>query len=145
MEGISLLEYIDAYDHTRGTIHPHPEGWGLLYPLTPRVKLDRALLITEELDHIDHNGLNNTIDNLRIVTHQQNSMNRRKRNTNTSSHYKNVYWAKDRSKWRADIMLNGKHIHLGQFSVETDAARAVDAAAKLYFGEYANLNFPETP
>jgi hypothetical protein len=22
----------------RGTIHPQPEGWGLLYPLTPRVK-----------------------------------------------------------------------------------------------------------
>jgi hypothetical protein len=38
----------------RGTIHPHPEGWGLLYPLTPRVKWLRGDAISEAIDIYFH-------------------------------------------------------------------------------------------
>jgi hypothetical protein len=106
--------------------------------------LNRTLLKTEEIDHINYDGLRNTTDNLRIATHQQNMMNRRKPNINAASQYKGVTWHKKSSKWQAQIRKNGKHIHLGLFLTDKDAAQAADTAAKLYFGEYANLNFPET-
>ena len=40
---IDLSGYIGIGDSNsaRGTIHPHPEGCGLLYPLTPRDKISR--------------------------------------------------------------------------------------------------------
>jgi hypothetical protein len=106
-------------------------------------KLGRPLLRTEEIDHINHDGLKNTLDNLRITTHSQNIMNSRKQGTHTSSQYQGVTWNKDRSKWFAQIRKNGKPIYLGLFANEDDAAHIVDAAKKIYHGKYAHLNFPE--
>jgi hypothetical protein len=105
--------------------------------------LNRPLLRTEQIDHINNDGLKNTLDNLRIATNQQNCTNCRKRNVITYSHYKGVTWYKDRSKWVAQIQRDGKNMYLGGFVIESDAAHAYDAAAKLYFGEYTNLNFKE--
>ena len=117
-----------------------------------KIKMHRFIkpcTIGMSIDHIkSFNGipksLNNLEVNLREVTHQQNMMNRRKPNINAASQYKGVTWHKKSSKWQAQIRKNGKHIHLGLFLTDKDAAQAADTAAKLYFGEYANLNFPET-
>ena len=125
------------------TIHSHEKtSVILMHRIIMEIKLGKPLLKTEELDHIDHNGLNNMISNLRITTRSQNAMNQRKRNMDTHSKYKGVTWHKNHSKWYAQIQINGKLKYLGLFIIEEDAARAFDDAAKLYFGEYANLNFP---
>ena len=76
-----------------------------------------------EVDHVNHNGLDNQRSNLRLATRSQNMRNSRKRK-GTSSRYKGVYWQKDRSAWRAQAYLNGKLIYLGTFRDEDDAARA---------------------
>lgn len=96
------------------------------------------------IDHIDGNGLNNTRGNLRICTQQENMRNRRL-NSNSTSGYKGVSWYKDRAKWHAQIVVNGKYHHLGHFITAEEAARAYDAAAIELHGEFARLNFEVEP
>jgi hypothetical protein len=106
------------------------------------------------VDHIDGDGLNNQRVNLRICTLQQNLQNQRRAWNKTGSSYKGVFFIKrnyhghyckkeaDRLKYRAIIWCGGKHITLGSYKTEIEAALAYDAAALKYFGEYARLNFP---
>lgn len=105
--------------------------------------LHRLILDSPDLfiDHINHIGLDNRKSNLRVVTNQENQMNR-KPNKNSSSKYKSVYWHKRKSKWYVQIRFNSKRIHIGYFDNEVQAALAYDAKAMELFGEYAKLNFP---
>lgn len=95
-----------------------------------------------EVDHVDHNGLNNRKSNLRISTHKQNLMNQNKQK-GTSSIYKGVCWVKSKNKWCAYIKTNQKRQHLGYFLSEIEAAKAYDKKAQELFGEFSCLNFPE--
>jgi hypothetical protein len=88
-----------------------------------------------EVDHIDHNGLNNQKSNLRNCTRRQNGKNIRPRNN-----YLGVYFNTE-GYISAKIYNDGKSIHLGYFKTEIDAAKARDDASKKYFGEFAHLNF----
>ena len=76
------------------------------------------------IDHKNHDKTDNTDENLRVVTNQQNQF-----NTNA----KGYYWNKQLSKWQACIGLNGKNIHLGIFEKEEDAAAAyLEAKERLH-------------
>jgi hypothetical protein len=88
-----------------------------------------------DLDHRDGNGLNNRLENLRPATRKENGRNRRARLT-CSSTYKGVQRDK-RGKWRTFI----QGFHIGYFTLECEAAKAYDAAAKLLYGEFARMNF----
>jgi len=93
------------------------------------------------VDHSDRNCLNFRRINLRIVTHQQNCMNR-KHLKNCSSQYKGVSKTSS-GKWRSQISKSGKLYRLGEFKSEKTAAYHYDTKAKELFGEFAVLNFPE--
>lgn len=92
-----------------------------------------------EVDHKDLDGLNNTRDNLRIATHQENQHNRPMQTNNTSG-YKGVHFHKKTQKWTAQIRFNGALIHLGSFTSPERAALAYNVAAQKYHGEFARLN-----
>ena len=79
---------------------------------------------TEPIDHINGNRLNNATDNLRIVTNQQNNWNQTKA--------KGYYWYEQTNKWKAQIQVNGKQIHIGYFEQEGDARQAYLDAKLLY-------------
>jgi hypothetical protein len=78
----------------------------------------------DDIDHIDGNTLNNSANNLRIVSNQQNCFNRTKA--------KGYSLYKRNNKWRSHIVLNGKKIHLGLFKNENDAREAYLNAKRIY-------------
>ena len=100
-----------------------------------------------EVDHIDHNPLNNTRSNLRICTRGQNGANTTKmaakNGTPTTSRYKGVHFVGGPNPWNVGIVINRTRRHLGQFSDERVAGLAYDKAARKLFGGYACLNFPD--
>ena len=95
-----------------------------------------------QVDHINHDPLDNRRCNLRLCTQAQNSANRRKLKT-WSSRFKGVYWRSGQDKWVALIRAHNKRIFLGHHDSEEAAAMMYDAAALREFGEFACLNFPE--
>jgi len=93
--------------------------------------------------HKDSNGINNTKENLQIITLAENSRCSRKTKKLTTSKYKGVAFITSRKKWQSRIIYNGKNIFLGYYKNEDDAARAYDEAAKKHHGEFAVLNFEQ--
>ena len=91
------------------------------------------------VDHINNNKYDNRKENLRIVTVQQNAMNKSSAKNSTSKY---IGVSRSRKKWSAKISVEKKNLNLGVFDNEEDAARARDIATIKYYGEYGNLNFP---
>ena len=98
-----------------------------------------------EIDHANHNGLDNRRSNIRFVTRTQNHSNRRKK-PECSSRFKGVIYQRNRDKlrkrWRAVIRIpsEGRLRHLGYFETEIEAAEAYNSAAFQYYGEFVLLN-----
>jgi len=67
------------------------------------------------IDHYNRKRDDNRIENLHVVNCQQNHFNKGA---------KGYSWHKNRNKWRAQIMLNGKTIHIGYFDTEEKAHNA---------------------
>ncbi len=102
-------------------------------------RLSRFIMNAPEgvyVDHIHGNKLDNRKSELRFATHTQNLWNRGKTRKNTSG-FKGVLWDKRKSKWRAEITVSGKLIHLGYFDDIVEAAEVREAGSKKYHGEFA--------
>lgn len=82
-----------------------------------------------EVDHVDRDRANNRMSNLRWVTHQANSCNRKLHRNNTSG-FKGVELCKPSGKWKASARINYEAIHLGCFTNKIDAALCYDAFAE---------------
>ena len=90
-----------------------------------------------QIDHINGDKLDNSFGNLRVATHAQNNMNQRL-SRNNSSGVKGVIWHKSEGRWCAQLMKDGKRVHIGLFEDIGEAEFAVrEARAKLH-GEFAN-------
>lgn len=94
-----------------------------------------------QVDHVNGDTLDNRRENLRCATKDQNQQNRRKTGR-ASSQWKGVWRHHQNETWCAEIKVNKEKIGLGSFKSEEAAARAYDAAARRWFGEFARLNFP---
>jgi len=75
------------------------------------------------VDHINRDGCDNRIENLREVTAREQSANTGIGKANTSG-VKGVSFLKDRGKWRASININGRKTNLGTFFDISDAISA---------------------
>jgi hypothetical protein len=109
--------------------------------------LHRAIMKPSDglvVDHRNGNTLDNRRANLRLATKRQNTCNMRVNKEGCSSRFRGVSWNKCAKKWQARISFEMKRIYLGLYGTEVEAAKAYDEAAKIYNGEFARLNFPET-
>ena len=107
-----------------------------------RVWMHRFLMLalpSEEIDHINGNGLDNRKANLRRCSHKENCQNNHRRLSKYG--YRGI--AFNGVNYRAYIKVDGKNLHLGTAPTPEEAAKLYDSAAKNYFGVFANLNFKE--
>lgn len=88
-----------------------------------------------DVDHINGDPLDNRRANLRVATRAQNVRN--KGGTPGRALPRGVVRQSKRA-YRAQIMFNRKHIHLGSFPTVEAAHEARLAAEILYFGEFAH-------
>ena len=104
------------------------------------IHMHRVIMNTPKhlpIDHISGDGLDNRKKNLRLCTHQENHFNIRNAHKNNKLGIKGITWYKTRKKFRAQIMINKKAIHLGYFNVMGDADSAYRKAEEKYFREFA--------
>lgn len=94
------------------------------------------------VDHIDGNGLNNQKSNLRVCTFAENRRNTQSRRIATGG-IKGAIQRSGSKTWASTITFQGKSFYLGRFPTMEEAARAYDAAARNFFGEFARLNYPD--
>ena len=106
------------------------------------ILMHRILMKTPDnlqVDHKDRDGLNNQKYNIRNCTHVQNLHNQKKKGK--LNKYKGVYVI-NKNNIIAVITLNYKQVWRKRFKTEEEAAREYDKMASVYFGEFAELNFP---
>lgn len=96
-----------------GVVYMHREIMGVL-------DAGRAVMV----DHIDHDGLNNTRINLRLCTHAQNARNHRVKD----DYLKKPGVSFEKSAWVARIRHQGRQLYLGSFTTEREAGIAYEAA-----------------
>ncbi len=88
-----------------------------------------------QVDHIDGNIYNNSPENLRIATHQQNQCNRLVRADKKSKLPKGIF--RQSEKYFARITHDNHTKHLGTFIYIEDAIDAYEKAAEKYQGKFA--------
>lgn len=91
----------------------HQFGWYFIHNSFPKC-----------IDHINGIRNDNKLNNLRGITNQENLFNNKEA--------KGFYFNKRENKFRANIVLNKKSIHLGYFNTEEEARQAYLNAKEIY-------------
>ena len=102
------------------------------------ILLHRLIALTPaglSTDHANGNPLDNRRCNLRVCTRSQNLHNRAVSKNKTSCAYKGVY--KQRDRWRVQIRINGKKIHVGMYDTPEDARDAYLKEEIRAYGEFS--------
>lgn len=91
----------------------------------------------KQIDHINGNGSDNRIANLRLATMNENQFNKKLAKNNTSG-VKGITWDKYKKKWKAYIGFNNKLISLGYYETIEMAKDKLYKARIKYHKNYAN-------
>lgn len=109
-------------------------------PIYETSLLHRLIMgITDTYTLVDHKNLNtldNRRENLRITNKSENSKNRRIKNSNNKSGYRNV--CKIGKHWRIQLQINGKNnLFKEKFDNPKDAGKFAESMRQIYYGEFA--------
>jgi len=89
------------------------------------------------IDHINGDGFDNRIENLREVNNVQNRYNSRLYSTSKSG-VKNVYWQRNCKKWTVTITINGERKNFGYYIDLEEAKKVAISMRNKYLKEFAN-------
>ena len=128
------LKIMDQYKGTWGSSYDHcTNGFYISMNVTINKKIQKLYLHriimnctdpTLQIDHLNHNTLDNRKSEMKIVTRNENQWNKRK--------VKGYYWNTHSQKFLARICKNNKYIELGSYTNEQDARDAYLAAKEIY-------------
>lgn len=108
-----------------GRLHyAHRMAWLWVHGEMPRV-----------IDHINGDGYDNRLANLRSCSQAQNIANGKKRSSNNSG-FVGVRFRPEKGKWQARLMVNYRETHVGYFDTLQEACEARRKAAQEKFGEF---------
>lgn len=87
----------------------------------------------EDVDHINHNTLDNRYSNLRLVDRGENSRHRKGKNKNNTTGVRNVSYAKGIGKYIVQLQVNGKNTKFGEFDDLEEARKCAEENRKKYY------------
>lgn len=90
-----------------------------------------------QVDHIDHDTLNNCKANLRCTNYVNNATHRSGVNCNNKSGYRNVFWSNADQRWLVNLQINKKAKTLGRFTEVHEAGRFAEEMRLRYYGDFA--------
>lgn len=100
------------------------------------IRLHKLILSSNyQIDHINHNGLDNRKSNLRICTNAENNRNKNFKRNPRSGYVGIRYNAKTESYY-VRIMVNKKEISLGAYKDLDSAIKARKEGESKYFGNF---------
>jgi hypothetical protein len=116
-------------DHSYWVTHVGGFGTFLNHRLVISLALGTVIAEDAQVDHVDHNGMNNDPNNLRVVSHAENQRHRKGAQKNNGNGSRGVTWAHHDSwgsygAWRAYIHVGGRSVHLGYFADKNEAIAA---------------------
>lgn len=91
----------------------------------------------QEIDHINGDKADNRFANLRDVSRHCNMQNELRPRKNNTSGFAGVRWRKDRQRWIATILVEGKPKRLGAFDTAEAAHAAYVEAKRLYHSGFS--------
>ncbi len=89
-----------------------------------------------DIDHINGDRADNRLENLRLVTRQENMQNAKTYTTNTSG-VPGISWQESKKRWRAYVTVDYKQVFLGGYTDWFDAVCARMSSNNTY-GFHAN-------
>lgn len=92
------------------------------------------------IDHFDHDTLNNLKSNLRISINEDNVKNRKGKNSNNTTGYRNVSYIKAESKYVVQIQIDGKNTQLRWFDDVDEAGEYAEKMREKYYGNFAGAS-----
>ncbi|MBA3554495.1 MAG: hypothetical protein H0W29_07040 [Gemmatimonadales bacterium] len=98
-----------------------------------------------DVDHKNHDGLDNRRTNLRVASRRGLNI-AAARFTKNKHGFRGVAFHTDgrRTKpWQGVVKVDQHNLSCGYFATAEEAARARDRLARMHFGEFARLNFPD--
>jgi len=91
------------------------------------------------IDHINGDPKDNRIENLRLATYAQNLANKTKAPRGKQRMF-GVSFNKDAKRFRSQLRVNGKRVHIGYFDTAEEAVAAYEAKGREIYGQFWSAN-----